>query len=584
MVAKQLGQAFVHTRLGVRLHSTASIIDAHEGPSMNWLDHCRIETERLGVAMADLVVAHVPEIVSTNQRFYGLDGAWQRKTVVEFPPLFEGAAGPQPVRLEAGAPIVFGTKVQRIKQPELFIKGVSEFMRRRPDWRGMAEVVCHDFDPDYGASVRALVPPAYQRRFSFKPPGPARTALMRPGALWVVPSRYESLNLTAYEAALGGATLVLNRACPAFGVGSPFVEGDSAWLFDGTSSSLADALDRAFDHELPRAPSWIVARPWYERAPAPTPTIEPAALSLDVVVRVREGLGVWPMITAMTHTRLPFRLTLLADDSTTGDGLHLARLAASSVMPADRVQTLQLSRAQSVDDVWRLALARKADVVLFLEEGMKPEPAFVLGGMHAMERHAGVAAVVPTVGFTNFESASTVPDWYATFVGTAPSLSLRENCTMHPYSLVRTAHLRDAALQEVSGAGLAWSLGARLSQSGARVLVTPAVGLYTSSAHDHAVYGEAPAPQLTARLVAALEQPHPGTRWATLVSPVHHAASHAPSARPSSLIDLGNEALKRFPLAHRAAKTLLHGLAGGRASDVPLRHHLAGRLQSLISR
>ena len=250
---KKLGKAFQDTTLAVWLHATIGLIKSFEGGLRSREEFAVFELERKALRDADL--APLDRIADFYADFYGLGAEWRSRVRVEFPPVLldnsrsDGAA--QAVRGASKVPlaeraIVFPTKLQRIKAPDLFIRGVVEFMRESPDYRGSAVFAAHAFEPDYFAQLKRLIPADLAERFTFLGTiqGEAREAIFRDGIV-VVSSRFETLNLTAYEASGAGATLVLNAACQSFGDGTPFVDGQNCLKFDGTPDGLRESLKRA---------------------------------------------------------------------------------------------------------------------------------------------------------------------------------------------------------------------------------------------------------------------------------------------------------------------------------------------------
>ncbi|HET9449441.1 MAG TPA: glycosyl transferase family 2, partial [Aggregicoccus sp.] len=239
---KYLGRAFATTELAVRLHSTYGVIAQYEPHLVDKDGLSRHELERKALLDAERVVAHLPNIGEYNRAFYGLPSSWLDKVDVEFPPVTLEAPSP-PRAVEGDRDLLFLTKVQWIKRPDLFVRGAALFMRQNPEYRGRAVVACHAPFSDYTESVKRLVPADLRERFVFQGPQAGREEAMARGIV-VIPSDHEALNLTAYEAAAAGAQLVLNAACAAFAPGTPFVDGQNCHTFDGSVEGLAEALQR----------------------------------------------------------------------------------------------------------------------------------------------------------------------------------------------------------------------------------------------------------------------------------------------------------------------------------------------------
>src|SRR5581483_6469221 len=138
-----------------RLHTTDSIIARIEGrlPSMNQI--ALSELERKALLDADRVVAHLRPVAQACQQLYGFGPDWLERVTVEFPPITVEPTAAMAPRVQRD--LVFATKIQRCKRPDLFVRGAALFMRSQPEFGGRALFACHAFEQPYWESIQALI-------------------------------------------------------------------------------------------------------------------------------------------------------------------------------------------------------------------------------------------------------------------------------------------------------------------------------------------------------------------------------------------------------------------------------------------
>lgn len=245
--AKRAGFAFADTRIVVRLHSTQGIIYDAE-PFYHPKGHNErsiIELERQCLEQADQVVSHLPVITRANQQYYGFAQDWMEKVVHEFPPIFLEQAEIFPLR---GQPrnFIFSSRLQPFKRPDLFIKAAAIFLDRTVNFSGKFYLVSYGWDQRYIDWLKALVPVRHQQQiiFIFNAEANLRNRLLQESIV-VIPSNYESLCVFAYESALRGSQLILNRRCAAFGEVDYWQDQENCLLFDGSAEHLADVYQQA---------------------------------------------------------------------------------------------------------------------------------------------------------------------------------------------------------------------------------------------------------------------------------------------------------------------------------------------------
>ncbi len=274
--AKRAGLHFTDTLISARIHSTQGMlygVERYVNDPGHWAG-IMFDAERHLLAHADLIVGHDPEVTTRTATFYGLSERWNGRTRLEFPPVYLNVGEGRYARADTVVPprvdrecrdFLFGSRLQPVKRPDLFIRAAILFLERHPDHDGRFRLVCNGWDRAYVDGLKALVPDAMQEQILFlEKATPAERLAYIDSAIVVVPSDYESLCLFAFEAALAGRKVILNAVCPAFGNDVRWHDGQNCLLFDGSVESLTDAMERAIDWQpaqnvdaVPDAPYWL---------------------------------------------------------------------------------------------------------------------------------------------------------------------------------------------------------------------------------------------------------------------------------------------------------------------------------------
>ncbi|MFL5357141.1 glycosyltransferase [Archangium sp.] len=609
---KYLGRAFAGTEIAVRLHSTIGIISQYEPHLQDREALGRFEFERKALLDAERVIAHLPGIAEVNQRFYGFPESWLDKVSLEFPPVVEAQPARPAVAHEAERDLLFFTKVQWVKRPDLFVRGAALFMRQNPGYRGRALVACHAPFPEYTAALKKMVPRELRERFVFCGSFPEREAMMARGIV-VISSDHEALNLTAYEASVAGATLVLNAACPAFTPQSPFVEGESCYTFDGTVEGLARALERAWRAPRLRPVSWTVAVPYWERAevrPAPVAPVRERPPRVSVII-TNHNLGLYlpETLASVAASGYAEVEVVLVDDASTDPFDHqvLERLERQSgEKGAVRLIRNPVNRGLPVSRNIGIQAAT-GDYILPLDADDCISPTFLERAVEALERHPEFDVVAPATGYFLTDEALESRQFcdYAIFLGDAPSLGLVANRFSCATSLMRRRLFEHVRYNERLTSYEDWDLYLRLALAGHRFLVTNQIHFHYRRRQRSMITGVNPRRhlELVNQIYRALPKPLPPTvrleSFFTLagklpeegVQPVSGTLSWSEESgdRPLryGVIDMMNSALKSMPGVH-----LLLKQAALRVSDAlveesagqPLRYVMADRMNGALKR
>ena len=607
---KRLGLAFQDALISVRIHSSHGVLVHYEPHTMEVENLGRVEIERKSLLDADRIVAHLPCIATFNQRFYGFDEKWLEKVVVEFPPVTERTSSPPRTGSPAQRDLVFVTKIQPIKRPDLFIRAAAMLMRSWPAWTGRAILACHSFDKAYLEEMQALAPADLAGRFFFTKPGPKREELMRTGVV-VIPSDYESLNLTAYEASEAGARLVLNGACLAFGEDSPFVDGVNCHKFDGTTEGLMGAMRRALEGSDLRTVAYQVARPYWEsvkRGPRPVPAPSSEPLVSIVVTNFNLGHHLPKTLASLAANSYPEVEIIVVDDASSApfDQVMLERIEKSAAESGSNIRVIRSPVRRGLGGARNVGLrAARGTYVLPLDAKDCLAPEFLSWAVAALEAQPEFSGVVPTVGcfVSDEELGARQFNDYATFLGDCPTYVLVSNRVAGATLLVRRSVLESRPYEERLPGYEDWELYLRLVQEGHRFLVTNQVQVFER--RDPRSPHEAPGTprhfQSVSRMLEWAPKPlHPSVRLFAVLAHAEEAvvdpfgAIHESGERKQEsesvgrparyqVIDVMNSILKRMPLVHPLLKRAL----GGKSADggpVPLRYAIVDRVNTVLKR
>ncbi|MBJ6764047.1 glycosyltransferase [Myxococcaceae bacterium JPH2] len=598
---KLLGCGFQDTEIAVRLHSTSGVLVPHEPNLLNRDYLGEFELERKALLDADRVISHLPGVAEHNRQFYGFPESWLTKVVQEFPPVAPRMAS-RPELYTGERDVLFATKIQTLKRPDLFVRGVSAFLRSCPEYRGHAVFSCHAPSEDTLSAIKALIPPDLRRRFRFVPPGPDRDELLRKSIV-VIPSDYESLNLTAYEASVAGATLVLNGACPAFAPGTPWADGKNCYTFDGSVESLAAALQRAWQTPVTTPVEWSVDVPYWEGALRHAPP-EPAPRSTRPLVSVlitNHNLARYlpETLASVAASSYPEIEIIIVDDASTEAFDHevLQRISEDIAKGDSGVRLVRNTVNRGLPASRNIGIrAAKGAYILPLDADDCISPTFIEMAVNALERHAEFDVVVPSTGYFPDDAALEARRFsdYALFIGDCPTMGMVANRLSCATSLMRRSLFDRFKYNDRLTSYEDWDLYLRLSHAGHRFLVTNAIHFHYRKRPGSMISGVNPRRHVELLRQMHMSLPRPMTAaahaWAffSVAEPARpHAAAPVMTSTDLPALryefaDALNGALKRVPLVHTLLKQAASGLGDG--ADKPRRHELMDMLNSTLKR
>lgn len=488
---KKIGGLLERATLAVRLHSAHAVLLHHEAHVVGAADRIIADIERKCLRDCDLIVAQLGPVGERTREIFGFSREeWEPRVVIHAPPVLLDCRAPVPATISAAAnmPILFGSKIQRFKRPDLFVRGTAGFCRRNSQFTGSALISAHGFDQAYRNRIVGLIPPGLKDRFQLDAPrqGPAREALIATST-FIAPSDFESFCLSAYEASLLGARVILNGANPAFGEGTPWRHGVNCFKFDGTVASLIEALELNFQGGK-LEPVTLVSDPWPWTSLRSTPALaaETAEKPLVSVVIPHFNLGDYLLSTLMSvleQTYENVEVIIVDDGSYAAQSLSIINDLRDRNI--DRLRVVSAPGNVGLSGARNIGLAQAAgEYVLPLDADDLLNLRFIEIAVQALERNPDFDVfVTPAAYFHDGDSLilpgeeADFPD-YAVFVGEALISGVRENRFSTATALFRTSVAREYGYIESLASFEDWNLYLRLALDGHRFLVSNDVYFY----------------------------------------------------------------------------------------------------------
>ncbi|HDR8973932.1 glycosyltransferase [Burkholderia vietnamiensis] len=504
---KRLGLAFQETTIAIRLHTSDSVLNAMEARFVDQSSLSLYDLERKALADCDLIIGQVPGSAKAMQRVFDFDDPeWLPRLVIDAPPvvLDYGAPAHSSIVATAHTPIVFSSKIQRIKRPDVFVRGCCDFLRLNPHYCGPIRLMAMATEADYLAEVRALIPPALLARFHFAvdADSEARHRAISE-SVCIFPGTFESFCLAAYEASLSGAICVLTDANPAFGDESPWCDGVNCWKFDGAAADLSRVLSAIFasPHAVQTVSVPVGERPWTlpKRRPAAKPGAGKSGDALVSVLIPHFNLGSYieETVDSVLGSDYPHLEVIIVDDASTDQQSRevLRRLEGRNDTRLNIVWTEQNSGLAATRNT-ALSHARGA-YTLTLDADDLIERRFVSIAVRALSRDPDISFVVPqTAYFDDQPGADPEHDAWSqciTFVGEARSSGLRQNRFSTATMMSRTDVLRGLRYDESLSAYEDWDLYLRAVMARKRFVVTNAVQFYYRRRSGSMIHSDAAA-------------------------------------------------------------------------------------------
>ncbi|MDR5855207.1 glycosyltransferase [Caballeronia sp. LZ050] len=500
---KRLGLAFQEATLAVRLHTSDSMLSATESKPVDAASLALYDLERKALADCDVVIGQVDATARAMQSFFDFDDSeWLPRLIIDAPPVLLDHGAPASSSITPGpeTPILFSSKIQRIKRPDVFVRGCCDFLRDTPAYRGTVHLMAMAPDGAYLDEIKRLVPPELAARFAFDTHADSATrhALIQ-DSVCVFPGTFESFCLAAYEASMSGALCVLNAANPAFSDASPWRDGVDCTKFDGTPAGLCSALKRVFDAGSSLAVVRATARNALPQASKGVSgaRVEGDTSPLASVLIPHHNLGAYLAQTVdnALAARYPNIEVVVVDDASTDP--HSREAVAELARRNDpRVRVVESPLNRGLAATRNLALAHaRGEYALTLDADDLIDPAFIAIAVGALARHPAISFVVPQTAY--FDDAPDADPANApwtqclTFVGEARASGFFLNRFSTACIMGRVQAFRSLGYNESLSAYEDWDLYLRAVMSRTRFVVTNAVHFYYRRRQSSMIHGEA---------------------------------------------------------------------------------------------
>jgi hypothetical protein len=484
---KKLGRALQDTTLAVRLHTTDSVLASIESRLVDLSSLCLYDLERKALADCDLIVAQLQTVSDAMRDFYDFEETdWNQRAVVSAPPVLLDTLPPatSTTQVTPETPIVFSSKIQHVKRPDVVVQGCTAFLASTPGYRGKVIFLAHAFDRGYLDKLKSHIPEALGDRFTFMGGVDVVTrerTIAR--SVCVFPSSWESFCLAAYEASLSGALCLLNGENPAFQDGTPWIDGANCIKFDGTSLGLAAALSEIFSEPRSLVPVEFepIARfPTARKTHAePLNDINPVPGNCEVVIACKNsGLSLISLLSTLEGMSKRIERIHIVDL-----GSH-ERITLRILDEIERRANLPVNviRGGDASELARLlndfSNEPGAKYLLITEAGYDISPDFVDDACNALDRHHEFTHVTGHCAQDHgrdlldghmskppFESVKVV-------VGEALCSGLYSNKFSASCFMVRRGVLSGTPFESGLVAGMTWKHFGKSVSNGARVLVS----------------------------------------------------------------------------------------------------------------
>ena len=487
---KLLGLAFVNSIIAIRVHSTDSILASFEDRYIDSSALCLHDLERKALADCDLVVAHLPTIADKVKIFYGFtDSEWDNRVLIQpCPVVIDGTTVSTSTIINENTPIVFSSKIQSVKRPDVFIRGCVGFLQERPRYQGSIMMLAHAFDVDYLNRLKRLIPDDLNHRFIIDTHASSSIRNMTIArSVCVFSSIYESFCLAAYEASMMGALCILNHQNPAFGDKTPWEDDINCLKYDGSAEGLRNSLIKVFE-EKPILSSAVLFEPnnfWVKieeiiiKKNTIMPKINEEEFPLVSVIIPHFNLGSYLTRTlknVLDSTYPKFEVIVIDDGST--DPISMEIINKIERLSEPRIQLVRNGYNRGLAATRNVGLAHaKGAYVLTLDADDFISSRFIETAVNALKSNkkydfvATQAAYFSDIEEGSLENKECYND-YAIFLGEAGTIGLYQNRFSTATVLARKDVITKLGYREDLEAYEDWDLYLRALINGHRILVT----------------------------------------------------------------------------------------------------------------
>lgn len=494
---RELGSS---TKVVIRVHSSDFILRKYdfrfEGGIQKLLSH---NLEIRSIQEADLIVCHSESILShTLSSLNGMLSPQQLnaispKFVVNYPDYLTSIKSRTSSMWQKDK-IVFASKIQELKNPELFLKAVIHFMTVTPEYTGDVHFSALVENQLLYKKLLNRIPTHLQHRIHFhKELTETQRGQLFAGSLVCIPSSHEALSLLAYEALLAGGVPVLNSECAPFADSTVWNDGENCIKFEGKALDLSRKFKFAFEgnfeyiHTFPKIEHWccycddvLETSPDDGKHKGSNSEISVVIAHKDMPDLLRETL-----IDTLSFLEKEDEILIIDDGSNIENSQKLKSLVSFDSRLKLRFLGTNFGLAAARNEGLRLA---KAECVIILDADDFLVPSFVFVARKLIDsKRADI--VVPQVGMftTDTERLSGTPTDYAVFQGSGVYAGAIENRLGSATLAIRRSLALEISYNESLTSYEDWDFLARAGFMDVRIHVYEKLGLHYRTRLDSMV-------------------------------------------------------------------------------------------------
>lgn len=475
--------------IAVRVHSTEAILVLEESRLLRPSDLRRYDLERKCYRDCDVVIAHLNPVAERTRVAFGFsEEEWAPRLHVVPPPVDINGLIPKERSIRPGpnTSIVFSSKFQEFKRPQVFVQGVVHFLETNTAYQGDVVLACAGLQSGYARRILGHVPRHLLKRFKLLEGARTKTRdELIASSIAAFPTSFESYCLAAYEAAALGAVVVLNERNPAFGQETPWIDRENCLKFDGSALGLSRALTGCF--ALPTglaavvpaggAQTWNVSR--HRESKAWHPLGREPLVSV-IVVNQNEGTLLGDTLDSLLAQDYSNRELIVVDDGSS-DGVSPILMESLKSGGEKRIaaHSLPVSVGRAAARNWAVERAA-GSYVMHLNSGDLVPGGQLRTAVNCLENNTPFDIVVPQAAwFSDADRLSADNLRIETFVGEAVVSGPVINYFAASGWVCRSSTAKAIPYRPETGYldGWAWMLDA--VNAGSRVVASPGIGIFT---------------------------------------------------------------------------------------------------------
>lgn len=498
--AKRLERSFQETVLAVRLHAAESVLRDYETRGWSAENLIIADLERQALLDADVKVAHLASTADVFRDHFNFPQSWRDDFYIELPPVSVARNAARTKPIDWQTPIVFTSKIQSFKRPEVFARGVSRFLSHRPEYQGEVHFLAFDVEPALRARCEQAFPREVSERVIF---GGLKSSAEREericNSVAVFPGAFEAFGFAPYEASMVGATVLLNGRNAGFDDASPWVDGVNCLKFDGTAEGLCRTLERLFsDPSRVESLTPIAVDhapvPYWEHVKTAAPNRKTdGTLTVIVPHRYEGGLLFSTVDSILSDQSEPEQLVVVSEAA--GEPSADLVLDALDTLANEAPERVDLIRLIGRPDIGELLLhgleLARGDFVAIIPAGFEVLPGFLDQAVRALSGSPGHTAVLPTVRVVSEHDAfRTAQHWLP--IGASTHYGLFSNRMTAGCVVARRGLFQEFPPDHLLTAEWMWDVLLRASYAGHRFIVAdePSVQAFNRVLFDQATHDE----------------------------------------------------------------------------------------------